>query len=63
MGTKRVQKTKRVAKTRQVPGINGGFATEVYYVDETVWENVYVSDSGGSSFTSDNSSSSGGYGE
>lgn len=44
-----VNKTRRVAKTRPVPGINGGTATEVYYDTETYTEQEYYSDSVSSS--------------
>ena len=62
MGTKRVQKTRKVAKTRQVPSADGGFATEVYYEDVAYWDTEYVADSS-SGWSSSNDSTSGGYGE
>ncbi len=39
-----VNKTRRVQKTRQIPGVNGGYATEVYYVDEPYTEQEYYSE-------------------
>lgn len=54
---KPVTKTRRVAKTRQVPGMNGGFATEVYYEEESYTVNEYVS--GPDSYGPDNSASCG----
>lgn len=60
MGTKRVAKTRKVQKTRLVPGSNGGYATEVYIEPETYYVNEYVSDSSsGYTDTSSSYSSSG----
>lgn len=57
MGTKRVAKTRNVQKTRQIPGTNGGYATEVYIEPETYYVNEYVADTSSSSSYTDTSSS------
>lgn len=59
MGTKRVQKTRTVQKRQWNSSIG---AYETVPATETYWDTEYVSDSGSSSFSADNSSS-GGYGE
>lgn len=54
MGTKKVQKTRTVVKSRW-NAATGSF--DQVSVPETYWDTEYVSDSGSSSFSTDTSSS------
>jgi hypothetical protein len=52
MASRQVRKTRPVTKTRQVPGIGGGTATEVY----TTVEEYFVTETYTDNTPSDNSS-------